>query len=158
MQNAVQKATGATENSGASRGPHPARVRAGFPERHPMARIDGILKLVKDQGASDLHMTTGSPPIVRINGEITPIPYEELTREMSELLLFEMMDPAVRAKYEEFPFAPRNAARGNLAARQDGALHASPPAGNLPLYPEFGNATMAVPRLPSRPAVVKEAQ
>ncbi len=67
-----------------------------------MARIDGILKLVKEQGASDLHMTTGSPPIVRINGEITPIPYEELTKEMSELLLFEMMEPAIRARYEEF--------------------------------------------------------
>jgi twitching motility protein PilT len=65
-----------------------------------MARIDAILKLVKEQGASDLHMTTGSPPMVRINGEITPIPYEALTREMSELLLFEIMDPAVRARYD----------------------------------------------------------
>ena len=41
-----------------------------------MARIDAILKLVKEQGASDLHVTTGAPPMVRINGEITPIPYE----------------------------------------------------------------------------------
>ena len=31
-----------------------------------MARIDAILELVKDQGASDLHRTTGSPPMVRI--------------------------------------------------------------------------------------------
>ncbi len=67
-----------------------------------MARIDAILKLVKEQGASDLHMTTGSPPMVRINGEITPIPYEPLTREMSEMLLFEIMDPPVRARYDEF--------------------------------------------------------
>ena len=40
-----------------------------------MARIDEILKLVKEQGASDLHLTSGSPPMVRIHGEITPIPY-----------------------------------------------------------------------------------
>ncbi len=66
-----------------------------------MARIDAILKLVKEQGASDLHMTTGSPPMVRINGEITPIPYEPLTKEMSEALLFEIMEPAVRAKYDQ---------------------------------------------------------
>lgn len=66
-----------------------------------MARIDAILKLVKEQGASDLHMTTGAPPMVRMNGEITPIPYEELTREINELLLFEIMDPAVRARYDE---------------------------------------------------------
>jgi twitching motility protein PilT len=65
-----------------------------------MARIDAILKLVKEQGASDLHMTTGAPPIVRINGEITPIPYEELTPELCELLLFEMMDSDIRTRYE----------------------------------------------------------
>ena len=66
-----------------------------------MARIDAIFKLVREQGASDLHMTTGAPPMVRLNGEITPIPYEELTREVNELLLFEIMDPAVRARYED---------------------------------------------------------
>ncbi|HYM81971.1 MAG TPA: type IV pilus twitching motility protein PilT [Candidatus Limnocylindria bacterium] len=65
-----------------------------------MARIDAILKLVKDQGASDLHMTTGAPPIVRINGAITPIPHEEITREINELLLFELMDPVTRARFD----------------------------------------------------------
>jgi len=66
-----------------------------------MARIDAILKLVKDHGASDLHLTTGSPPMIRVNGSITPIPYEELSREMAELLLFEIMDESVRARYEQ---------------------------------------------------------
>jgi twitching motility protein PilT len=65
-----------------------------------MARIDAILKLVRDQGASDLHMSTGGPPMVRIRGEITPIPYEELTREVNEMLLFELMDAGVRARYD----------------------------------------------------------
>jgi twitching motility protein PilT len=66
-----------------------------------MARIDAILKLVKEQGASDLHVTTGAPPMVRIHGEITPIPYEELTPELCELLLFEMMDSEIRNRYEQ---------------------------------------------------------
>jgi twitching motility protein PilT len=66
-----------------------------------MARIDAILRLVQEQGASDLHMTTGAPPMVRINGEITPIPYEELTREINEMLLFEIMDTATRARFDE---------------------------------------------------------
>ena len=66
-----------------------------------MARIDAILKLVKEQGASDLHMSAGSPPMVRINGEITPIPYERLTPEVSELLLFEIMDAQVRGRYDQ---------------------------------------------------------
>ena len=66
-----------------------------------MARIDAILKHVKDHGASDLHLTTGSPPMIRVNGAITPIPYEEISREMAELLLFEIMDEGVRARYEQ---------------------------------------------------------
>ncbi len=65
-----------------------------------MARIDAILKLVKEQGASDLHMTTGASPIIRIHGEITPIPYDELTREFNEMLLFEIMDDDTRQKYD----------------------------------------------------------
>jgi len=66
-----------------------------------MARLDAILRLVQEQGASDLHMTTGAPPMVRINGEITPIPYEELTREINEMLLFEIMDSPTRARFDE---------------------------------------------------------
>jgi twitching motility protein PilT len=66
-----------------------------------MARIDAIFKLVKEYGASDLHITTGAPPMVRVHGEIQPIPYEELTREVNELLLFEIMDAATRSRYEE---------------------------------------------------------
>src|SRR5205823_13017401 len=67
---------------------------------HAMARIDAILKLVKEQGASDLHLTTGSPPMIRIQGEITPIPHEPLSREACELLLFELMDAGIRARYD----------------------------------------------------------
>jgi twitching motility protein PilT len=68
--------------------------------REFMARIDAILKLVKEQGASDLHLTTGSPPMVRINGEITAIPHEELTPALAELLLYEIMDPELHARFD----------------------------------------------------------
>jgi twitching motility protein PilT len=67
-----------------------------------MARIDAILKRVKEQGASDLHMTTGAPPIVRLHGEITPIPADDITAEINETLLFEIMTPMVRARYDQF--------------------------------------------------------
>lgn len=65
-----------------------------------MARIDAIFKLVKEQGASDLHMTTGAPPIIRVNGQITAVPYDRLTREINELLLFEIMDADSRVRFE----------------------------------------------------------
>ena len=34
-----------------------------------MAKIDGLFKLMKQQGASDLHISSGSPPILRQHGE-----------------------------------------------------------------------------------------
>ena len=33
-----------------------------------MARIDALFKLMSDRGASDLHLSTGSPPIFRLRG------------------------------------------------------------------------------------------
>jgi twitching motility protein PilT len=66
-----------------------------------MARIDPIFKLVKEQGASDLHMTVGSPPMVRIDGEIVPVQHPELTRELLEALLFEIMDSESRTRFEK---------------------------------------------------------
>jgi twitching motility protein PilT len=67
-----------------------------------MARIDAILQQVKEQGASDLHITTGAPPMIRINGEITPIPYEEITGELSQLLLLELMDEELSTRFAEY--------------------------------------------------------
>ena len=66
-----------------------------------MAHIDAILELVQKQGASDLHVSAGAPPIVRIHGQMTAVPHEPLTAEFTQQLLFEIMDPAVRARFEQ---------------------------------------------------------
>ena len=66
-----------------------------------MARIDEILKLVMEQGASDLHLTTGSPPMVRLHGDLVPIPYEPMSKEVLQLLLFEIMDAPIRARFDQ---------------------------------------------------------
>ena len=38
-----------------------------------MARIDQYFKFMKEQNASDLHLSTGNPPILRIHGEMVRI-------------------------------------------------------------------------------------
>src|SRR5215471_4383881 len=93
---------GGDAGSAPSPGTNPlaALVLDGLGPEFSMARIDAILKLVKQQGASDLHLTTGSPPMVRINGEIVPVPYEQLTAEVIRVLLFELMDADLRARFE----------------------------------------------------------
>ncbi len=65
-----------------------------------MARIDAIFRLVKDRGASDLHLTCGAPPMLRVHGEIQPVEYEALTPDMLVDLLREMMTPDEWSAYE----------------------------------------------------------
>ncbi len=58
-----------------------------------MARIDAFLQLGREQGCSDLHFTVGLPPLVRLDGELTPLKYRELTAEETESLLTEILTP-----------------------------------------------------------------
>ncbi len=46
-----------------------------------MRSIDELLVLVRDAGASDLHLKVGSPPVIRIDGELTELPGPPLTPE-----------------------------------------------------------------------------
>lgn len=66
-----------------------------------MARIDAIFEAVQAQGASDLHLSVGAPPMIRRNGDMEPIPYQQLTRELTELLLLEIMGEKERNDFAE---------------------------------------------------------
>jgi twitching motility protein PilT len=44
-------------------------------------RIDRFLAIVPKRGGSDLHLSVGSPPIVRIDGELERMRYRELSEE-----------------------------------------------------------------------------
>ena len=55
-----------------------------------MAQIDAFFKLMKEQGASDLHLATGSQPVVRIRGELKRIDYKVLKHDELQDMLFEI--------------------------------------------------------------------
>ncbi|MDG1463368.1 MAG: ATPase, T2SS/T4P/T4SS family, partial [Gammaproteobacteria bacterium] len=44
-----------------------------------MARIDAFLKLGLSQGCSDIHLAVDVPPMLRMNGDLRPIKFRELT-------------------------------------------------------------------------------
>lgn len=46
-----------------------------------------LLQLVIDEGASDLHIEVGTPPVVRMNGELTPLESDHLTPEDTERMV-----------------------------------------------------------------------
>jgi twitching motility protein PilT len=71
-------------------------------------RIDSILQLVQAQGASDLHLVSGSSPMLRLHGELSPIEYAPLTSEVIVGLLAEIMTDEQMERYqalEEVDFA-----------------------------------------------------
>ena len=54
-------------------------------------RIEAFLQLGRGQNCSDLHFTVGMPPLVRQDGELTPLRYREMTSEEIQLLLSEIL-------------------------------------------------------------------
>ncbi len=73
-----------------------------------MAKIDGLLKLLKDKKGSDLHLAVGSPPTLRIHGELEKMEVRALTQADMEALLFEIMEPGKKEEFlnnKEYDFA-----------------------------------------------------
>jgi twitching motility protein PilT len=66
-----------------------------------MAQIDDILKLAQERGASDLHLSPNGPPLARVNGEVVPLAGERISRDALQLMLFEIAEPRVRARFEQ---------------------------------------------------------
>ena len=67
-----------------------------------MNRIDGYFKYLIEQGGSDLHLAENSPPKLRVNGSVSPIPGEPvLTHEDMVQLLSEICDKGAWESYIE---------------------------------------------------------
>jgi len=55
-----------------------------------MAKIDAFFKLMNEQKASDLHLVSGQPPALRINGEIERVKYQVLDDDKLKGMLYEI--------------------------------------------------------------------
>ena len=65
-----------------------------------MITIEELVRLAKEEGASDLHLTVGVPPILRINGELRAAKYERLTPLDTERIVFSIMEDFHRKQFE----------------------------------------------------------
>ena len=66
-----------------------------------MAKIDQFLKVLVEQGGSDLHLTVGSPPVMRVHGHLQRIKFRELTNPDMEALVYEIMEEDWRISFVE---------------------------------------------------------
>ena len=65
------------------------------------ARIDAFLQLGREQGRSDIHFTVGLPPLARLDGELVPLKYRELTESEASSLVQEILDADHQRIFEE---------------------------------------------------------
>jgi twitching motility protein PilT len=66
-----------------------------------MARIDALFNLMFEQKASDLHLSSGNPPILRINGELTRVDYPPLEDDQLKVMLYEIAPEYKIKTFEE---------------------------------------------------------
>src|SRR2546427_8639594 len=66
-----------------------------------MARLDDLLRQMKQQGASDLHLTSGSAPFMRIHGEMMKLSYRSVSAETCQSLVFEILTEKQRQLFTE---------------------------------------------------------
>src|SRR5690349_14787335 len=69
-----------------------------------------------DKGASDLHVTTGSPPQLRIDGELVPLRTDAMTPVDTKQLCYSILTDAQKLRFEEdqeldLSFGVKNLAR-----------------------------------------------
>ncbi|HEU4680521.1 MAG TPA: type IV pilus twitching motility protein PilT [Gemmatimonadales bacterium] len=67
----------------------------------PRAAIEGLLRSLVDSGASDLHLRTGEPPMLRLNGELSRQPLAPLSSDQLETMLVSIMTPKELGEYRE---------------------------------------------------------
>jgi len=64
--------------------------------------IDDLLRFANKNKASDLHISAGLPPMIRVDGEINKINMPPLDHQKVHALIYDIMNDKQRADYEEF--------------------------------------------------------
>ncbi len=80
-----------------------------------------LLKAMVESGATDLHVTTGCPPLLRIDGDLVPLKAAKLTPVETRNLCYSVLSDKQKQRFEEeleldFSFGVKGLARfrGNL--------------------------------------------
>jgi len=82
----------------------------------PTATLPELLKTTVELNASDLHLTTGTPPQVRVNGKLQRLPLPDLMPAETKQLAYSVLTDAQKKLFEEtmeldFSFGIRSLAR-----------------------------------------------
>ena len=93
-----EAATAAASSPAAAPAPaaRPAPDLAG-----PRAALEELFRMLVSSGASDLHLRTGEPPMLRNHGELARQPLPALTQDQMDTMLISIMAPKEIGEYRE---------------------------------------------------------
>lgn len=66
-----------------------------------MINIQSLIKLTMQKGASDLHLTANSPPILRIDGKVSVTELPSLTSDDTKQLIYSILNDEQKAIFEK---------------------------------------------------------
>ncbi len=66
-----------------------------------MVDIQSILNVARTKRATDVHIASGSPVLLRVEGELMPITKESLTAKLAKDLTYALLSPAQIAEFEQ---------------------------------------------------------
>lgn len=65
-----------------------------------MVTLEELLRVMIERGASDLHISAGSPPRIRVDGQLTTTEFEMLDAEASQRIVYSILDDNQTSKFE----------------------------------------------------------
>lgn len=77
--------------------------------------ITQLLQFAYQQDASDLHISAGEPPMVRVHGDVKKIKVPPLTVEQTHAMVYDIMSDSQRKVFEEFSDIDFSMALGEIA-------------------------------------------
>ncbi|MCK4470596.1 MAG: type IV pilus twitching motility protein PilT [Anaerolineae bacterium] len=66
-----------------------------------MFTLRELLEQMVKTGASDLHLTVGAPPVVRVDGKLQRLKFDPLTSEQTKKLSYSMLNEKQKLKFEQ---------------------------------------------------------
>ena len=63
--------------------------------------FEKLLQIMVEKGGSDLFITVGVPPSIKINGKILPVTKQSLTPEQCREIVYDVMTDKQRAEFAE---------------------------------------------------------
>ncbi|MFC1733441.1 type IV pilus twitching motility protein PilT [candidate division KSB1 bacterium] len=77
--------------------------------------IAQLLTFTKKSGGSDLHLSAGSPPMIRVSGEMRRLKMPMMSKEDIHHLIYDMMNDEQKKRFEEYKELDFSRQLGNIA-------------------------------------------